>query len=243
MPESSSALTKQVTRPGARMKGTLVTSRRFLQLVRRFWFVVAVGMAVAALLALRTTPETVYWAKQSVTVVQPAKPKTPKTLEDLPSTAVPAASVLMQAVNNNQNSPRSNAADATLFGEGKRDAVSARLRDVGGQWGSVIPNPIIDIQVVGPTPSGVSAQLSSETDRIAGALATLQQRLQVAPAQQLVLQPPQVAPSVVEVSGSRTRARAATVAIVLLITGALLVVVERLPTRGPHGSRRTQRAL
>ena len=67
----------------------------------------------------------------------------------------------------------------------------------------------IDIQVVGPTPEGVSAQLTAETDRIATALATLQQRLHVDPTRQLVIQPPQVGPSVVEVSGSRTRARSA----------------------------------
>lgn len=221
------------------MKGPLVTSRRFLQLVRRFWLVVAIGVAVAGLLALRTASETVFWVKQSVTVAQPAEPTTPKTLEDLPSTAVPAATVLMQIVNGNHSTPRSNAPDATLYGEGKRDAVSARLRDVGGQWGSVIPNPIIDIQVVGPTPEGVSAQLTAETDRIATALATLQQRLHVDPTRQLVIQPPQVGPSVVEVSGSRTRARAATVAIVLLATGTLLVALDRLPTRAARRSRRT----
>lgn len=207
-----------------------MTSRRFLQLARRHWIVVLLGLTTAGILARATAPETVYWVTESVTVVQPQVVKKATTLEDLPPTAVPAAMVLMDVVNGHAATPRSNSADATLYGEGRRDAVSARLRDVGGQWGVAIPDPIIDIQVVGASSKDVTAKLNFETNRLSSALSALQERLNVNPSQQLAIQPPRVAPTVVEVSGSRTRARAASVVIVLLATGALIVVLGRLPT-------------
>lgn len=214
-----------------------MTSRRFLQLARRFWVVVLLGFVTAGTMALATTPETVFWVTQPLTVVQPQTMQKVTTLEDLPPTVVPAAMVLMQLVNGQTASLRSNSADATLYGEGRRDAVTARLRDFGGQWGVAIPDPIIDIQVVGSSPKEVVAKLGAKTDRLNATLSALQTRLHVNPSQRLVIQPPRVAPTVVEVSGSKTRARAATVLIVLLATGTVIFAFDRLP------SGRTRRGL
>lgn len=200
-----------------------MTSRDFLRALRTHWYVVLLGVLVTVAAVRLTVPERVYWVAESVTVAQPVKVTVDTTLQDKPPTTVPAATVLMQLVNGGRVAPASNAADATLYGEGKRDAVSARLRDVGGQWGVAIPDPIIDIQVVGPTADGVARRLDGQVAMLRAQLTALQDRLDVAPSQRLVIETSDFPAPVAEVTGSRMRSTASTTVLGAVLTGAVIV--------------------
>ncbi len=219
-----------------------MTSRRFLSLAQQHWYVVVLGLLVALGAVLATTPERVYWTSEALTVVQPQTTTADTSLEDTPPTAVPAATVLMRLVNDGKVSPRSNSADATLYGEGARRAVSAKIRDVGGQWATAIPNPIIDVQVVEASPAAVRTRLDAETAKLREAVSALQRRLHVQPSQQLIIESPQFAAPVVEVSGSKIRAVGSGIVIVLLATAGLIFWLDRAATGLPPLTVRPPRA-
>ncbi|MEO7061280.1 MAG: hypothetical protein ABI083_16285 [Lapillicoccus sp.] len=174
-----------------------------------------------------SAPETLYWASTQLTVVRPQTEVKPLTLEDVPPDAVPAAAMLMQLVNQGKTPPKSTSPDATLYGEGKRNTVEAKLRDVGGQWGSQVPNPVIDIQVVNDNEAHVQQQLDSESALLSSRLKELQDVLAVVPSQRMTLEPP-VPSRVMTVTGSKSRSWGSSLLIGLFGTSAAVYWVERL---------------
>lgn len=190
------------------------------RVLMRRWYVVLFGIAVTIAATKWSTPEVVYWAEVTVTVVQPSQPREPKTLENVSSDPVAAATMLVEMVNKGHPTMRSVSPDATLYGEGKRETVQAALRDEGGQWASRVQEPIIQIQAVSHSPSRVHSQLSGQVGAVRGYLDELQDTLAVASPQRLTLTvEPEDAP-VRAVTGSRSRAAGAT-----LIVGLGLTVI------------------
>lgn len=219
-----------------------MTTREFLRLARHRWYVVLLGLAATAGLVTTSAPETVFWTSTSVTVVQPVAPHQPLTLDDLGNGAVPAAVVLMQLVNQGHEGPHSADIDTTIYGEGKRNTVEARLRDLGGQWESQVPNPVIDIQVVADDPDTVSRRVDEEYTLLSQELVSLQDRLHVAPAQRLSLQRSSVPLSVTAVGGSHSRSLGASVLLGLFLTVAAVWWSERV-VRFRRARRRRSRLV
>lgn len=186
-------------------------------LIRR-WYVVLIGIAVTVAATKWSTPEVVYWAEVTVTVVQPSQPREPKTLENVSSDPVAAATMLVEMVNRGHPTMRSVSPDATLYGEGKRETVQAALRDEGGQWASRVQEPIIQVQAVSHDPNRVRSQLSEQTGAVRGYLEELQDTLAVASPQRLTLTVEPEDAAVGAVTGSGSRAMGVTLIVGLGLT-------------------------
>ncbi len=197
----------------------------------RRWYVVLAGLVASVALVLTAKPEPVYWATVELTVAGPIDPLAPKTLEDPPSDTVEAAIMLMTRVNGGQAPPRSASPDATLYGEGQRQAVSARLRDVGGQWVTSVSDPIIDVQAVDVTPEAVLSRLDQQKDALGRLLKGLQDELAVAGNQRVTLVASPTTTDIHEVTGSRPRAVASSALLGVILTFTVLYWVEPLLRR------------
>lgn len=202
----------------------------------RRWPVVLIGLALTFAALRFDKPEVVYWAEASVTVVAPPNPVGPKTLEDVGGEPIPAASMLIQLINAGRFGPKSVSPDATLYGEGKRSAVSARLHDAGGQWGSRVDNPIIDIQAVDDDDDKVKSRIEAEQARLRQQLDDLQNQLGVVASQRLSIYVPPTPVNVWEVTGSRARASASTLLLGMFLTVGSVYEIERRRRR-PAGAR------
>lgn len=197
----------------------------------RRWPVVVLGVVVTVALIRFDKPETVYWAKFPVTVVAPPNPVGPKTLEDVGGEPIAAASMLIQLINAGRTGPRSVSPDATLYGEGKRSAVSAQLHDAGGQWGSRVDDPIIDIEAVDDDPTKVRAEILNEVARLGRQLNDLQDQLAVVPSQRLSIYAPPTEINVWQVAGSRVRAMASTLVLGVATIGFIVYWLEMRGSR------------
>ncbi len=194
----------------------------------RRWYVVALGIALTVVAAMAARPEVVYWAELKVTVVQPLGPREPRTLENVGSDPIAAATMLMEMVNKGRTSQRSALPDATLYGEGKREAVQAALHDVGGQWVSQVREPVIDVQAVSHDAREVLTRLSGQVEDLSKYLATLQDTLEVVPSQRLTLRAGPAETTVRTVTGSRVRAVGSTLLIGLGLTVGAVYWLEQL---------------
>lgn len=203
-----------------------MTAYELWRVATRRWYVLLAGILATVALVLTARPETVYWATVELTVAGPVDPVAPKTLEDPPSDTVGAAIMLMTRVNGGQGPPRSASPDATLYGEGQRQAVSARLRDVGGQWVNSVSDPIIDVQAVDVTPEAVLTRLSTQEDELGRLLRNLQDELAVAGNQRVTLVASPTKTDVVQVTGSRTRAVGSSALLGVVLTFTVLYWVE-----------------
>lgn len=190
--------------------GSELTALELIGAARRYWYIVLAGLLMVSAATYFTRSETAYWASMSVTVVQPANPTAPKTLEDTGADAIPTAAMLMEIINGGHSIVHSSSADATLYGEGKRKAVVAQIRSTGGQWVSVVNEPVINIQAVEESPEHVKAMLRRKEAELRDTLKTLQGDLHVVPSQRMSLSAQEASIAVYEVTGSKTRAMAAT---------------------------------
>lgn len=212
-----------------------MTAWQLLGAARRRWFIVVVGLIVTAANVVMTKPESAYWATLAVKVLPPADEITPKTLEDTGSDPVAAAVMLVVLVNGGHQDPRSSSATATLYGEGKRRATVARIRDVGGQWGTQVREPIIDIQAVDASPGIVESRLREQMSILEEKLTQMQDMLRVTPSQRLRLALSSSEVNVWQVSGSRVRGLWSSVVIGAVLTMFVVYWVETLSRRARAG--------
>lgn len=219
-----------------------MTAQDLLWLIRRRWYLAVLGLLATVAVCLLIRPEVIYWGKVSLVLTPPVDPVLPKSLEEPPSSPVAAATILIRLVDGGYIEPKSSSADATLYGEGKRQAVTARIRDFGGQWGSLIPSPTIDIQAVDPERTVVTEGLAQQERALRGTLDKLQDDLQVAPSQRLVLSGEPVPTVVAQVTGSRVRALASSAFLGLVLTVAFVYWSERALRRWAGWAERRRRA-
>ncbi len=202
-----------------------------LHLAARRWLILALGLAATFTLVYSSHPETVYWAKLPLNVTGPIDPVLPKTLEDTGGIQYAAATLLVRLVNGGYVEPKSSSADTTLYGEGKRRAVVARLRDVGDQWVTDVKDSVIEVQAVDASESAVLTRLAEEQGLLTSQLARLQDDLGVVPNQRIALKAPPTPTTVLEVTGSRARATVSTVIVGIVVTLALVYWSELVRRR------------
>lgn len=208
-----------------------MTALELLRSAARRWYVTLVCVLATLGATYLAGPSVVYWGAVAVTVVQPADPTVPKTLEDTGSDPIAAAIMLMEMVNGGRVTVRPTSPEATLYGEGYRRNVVARLRDIGGQWASQIQEPVIDVQAVDTDANSVHAQLQEQTQLLDAQLEGLQDKLAVTEGQRMSLDITPSEVNVWEVTGSRVRAFGATLVVGISLTVTALYWIEILARR------------
>jgi hypothetical protein len=215
-----------------------MTTRRLLWVTIRRWYVVLLGLAltVGVCLAVRSAASTVYWSRTVVTVLQPHE----NPLHNEDSSLVGLASSLVIRANGGPVTTKTSSSETTLYGEGVIDGSRVRLRDVGSQWTSSIPDPVIYVEAVGPSEQVVADRVDAMVDALRTDLDTIQTDLAVDHRSLAFLQVTPERPTVTPVSGDRTRAVAASALLGLVLTAIALAFVDRrwpVPDRARAGAQ------
>lgn len=204
-----------------------MTTRRLLWVAIRRWYVLLLGLAITAggCWLVRAHAPVVYWSRTVVTVLQPGDNP---LHDDEGSSLVGLASALVIRANGGPTETKtSSSSETTLYGEGIESGSRIRLRDVGSQWTSSIPDPVIYLEAVSPSRDVVFKEINGTVDSLRADLAAVQDDLGVARDSRAFLQIAPEQPAVVQVGGDRTRAMAGTVAAGLVLTGLALYFVDR----------------
>lgn len=203
-----------------------MTTRLFLRVAARRWYVLLAGLVLIAACAgwIRVAQPPTYWTRTVVTVLQPEE----NPLWTDSYSAVGLASLLVVRANGGPAPVKQSfSAETSLYGEGILDGSRVRIRDVGNQWTSSIPEPVIYVEAVGPSVEVVTTRVTGLTDALAADLDELQDNLEVRPGARAFLQLTPETPQVLQVQGSPTRALAATIIIGCILTMAALFWVQR----------------
>ncbi|WP_123271895.1 hypothetical protein [Flexivirga caeni] len=212
---------------------------------------------------------TVYWGAFSATLVTPAAVYEQATADSRKSgdesssssgsdrsggtstsnglaagSADPIATAAALAILANRGQPvvRAASPDATLYGDGETSAVQAQVRNVGGQWVTSVPAPIIDVQVVEPTAARAQADLKAEMAKLNASLTELQDRFRVRPSNRMTLTFAPSAPTAEIQLPYKTRALAASALAGLMGTVTLVYWVD-VWRRGPRKTDRHGQAV
>jgi len=211
-------------------------------LVKRWPIVlVAIGLSVlAALLLARTEP--VYRARTEVVFLAPTSARYPNELVTQTESLIVTAGAVAKRINGADTelkfgSPLVNPVGAPSTGK----STWISLLDIGTQWVPVFDDQILVVDAVGSSPDEVRRRIDAAADRIQTELRELQQEMKVEPADYITTRMSPVAPVVLEVTGSKTRAAGMTLLIGAFLTVTLVVVLEvrtrRAPASVPVGIR------
>lgn len=212
-----------------------MNTARFLRIAIARWYVVLLGVLLTAGTAgaLLLQAPTAYWAQTTVTLLQPEP--NPLNTEGLPLSDL--ASALVLQVNGRPAETKTSSPDTALTGERVRKGTRVRIRDVGRQWATSIPDPVILVESVGARPAAATAHVDAQVERLRTALDRLQDDLGVDAANRIFLQAAPERPVADPVRGSRVRAAGAVGALGSLATGLALYFVDR---RWPVRPRATE---
>jgi hypothetical protein len=214
-----------------------------LRVCARRWYVALLGLALTlgAVYGVHHRPG-VYYSQVQLVLVAPTVTYYPNTIAAQPFTLAPMASLLVSDWNGTHQPLLTSSADTTLYGEGVRSGTQVRLPNQGSQFLPLFTAPYVDVQVVGPTRDGVTA----EATRVVGELRRMLQRRQdfagVAPGLRItsLLSPADVSASYV--TGSSARAAAVTFLLGVVGTGLGTSATDRLVAR-VRVRRRLRRAV
>lgn len=188
-----------------------MTSRELLRVLRRRWYVLVAGAALtlASLVVVLERPG-VYWTQMELVLVAPAEPYYPNTVADAPHSLAPLAGLLVSDWNGPRSPLLTSSSGTTLFGLGVRDGVQVRLPNEGSQFQPLFTGPSVDVQVVGRTAEEVTARAEQARDEVETLLERRQARAGVAARNRVRAISSPAALDVQHITGSRTRALAAT---------------------------------
>lgn len=159
----------------------MITSAVLRSILRRWYVVIAGLLAVGLCYAAFTNSSSVYQSVSTVVFVSPGS--APITGVDVvqENSMVGFASMIERQMNDGRPVDRFASQTATLFGAGERQGYQVEVPNAGGQWNYYFPNPVLSVQVVGPTAEWVSATQSRLLDRITTLTAQDQDSLGVSP--------------------------------------------------------------
>ena len=129
----------------------------------------------------------------------------PNNLENPHDALAPVVGLLVADWNGVDRPPLMATGDTTLFGEGQRQGIEVRVPNEGSQWQPAYLTPNIDVQVVDSNPEIVAQQARRVSAELNGLLEARQDALGILPGQRLTTMVSPSDPTILYVSGSRTR--------------------------------------
>ena len=144
-----------------------MTSRGLIALLARRWYLLLLGAAltVAGTYAATHRPG-VYWAGYSVVVLAPTERYYDNSLVNAPYELSPITGVFVRQYTGAHPGLRTVSSETRLYGEGERSAVRVRMVNQGSQWKPLYAAPVIDVQVVDPSPQVVAARSAETLDQL-----------------------------------------------------------------------------
>ena len=209
-----------------------MTSRAFLGLMLRRWYLLLLGAAITLAVAATTTDRgSVYWTEFHVVLLSPTNEDFPNELEDPPYSLAPLGGVIVAEYNGTNPSLLTSSSDTTNYGMGERTGVMVRMPNQGNQWFPTYSSPNIDVQVVDRSPERVLQQSQQVKRDLEGILERLQRSVRVAPGARVSMISSPAEPAIVHVAGSRMRALGALGIVGASLTAVSIYWLERLLIR------------
>jgi hypothetical protein len=198
--------------------------------VRRQWPLAVAGMLLTAagLLWASSVPG-VYYQQVRVVFLPPAAPHSPNRYQHLSGSVILTADRVARELGLDPRSPQPVSPLVSIVDQGIRQGSIVRLPNTGGQWAYNYEDPVLDVQVAGPTPAEVRAVSRELVNRIRQRMLTDQVAAGVRPSLRIetTLSPP--APPVLYAHGSAGRAGAAVLVLGLMCTVIGIVLADRSP--------------
>jgi hypothetical protein len=212
-----------------------MTARDLIAAALRRWYVVLLGavLTVGALYVV-TKQAPVYWTQYNILLVGPSGAQKTTVLDDPVYGLQPLVGVLATDFNDGAPPLLTGDVAATIVGEGYREGVQVRTPNLGTQWRPLFPANYLDVQVAASSPEEVLATARATSLRVSVLLEELQDEMGAPLNLRARAVPSSKYPTVIPVSGSRSRARAATGLSGMAVTLAVLLALERRrPSRRP----------
>ena len=210
-----------------------MTSRELLMLVLRRWYIVILGFGLTGVvgwLAFASAPR-VYWAATTVTVMQPAS--NPLEADSFSLTGI--ASMLVLRANDGELPNKTSSPTTTMYGEGIFDGDRVRLRDPGGQWSTMIDQPVFFIEATGSSVDVVESRVQARSAAVSRDLQLIQDELGVPTVRRVFLRFEPASPVATIAEGSPVRGVAAIGLVGVVLTGIATALSEALQSRWRYG--------
>lgn len=169
----------------------------------------------------------VYYADVKVVFLVPSSAANPNPLLSGTGGLTGVAGVIGKMVDPGAPSARVVSPLVTLADQGIRKGYSVTLPNDGGQFALNFDQPLLDVQVVGPTPTYVATTMQTLVNRIAADLSSLQSAAQVEPVNRITLSASPSSTEIFYLTGSRVRALATTIGLGVALTVAAMVFLLR----------------
>lgn len=204
-----------------------MSARDYLRATLRFWYVVVLGAAlsVGALYLIRAQ-EPVYWTQFDVVLVDPPGRDGASVMDHPVYGLEPLTGVVATRFNHGRSPHPTGDVSASMIGQGRLDGVEVRVPNLGTQWRTNFSANYLDVQVAGATPEAVSAAAVEASAELSRLLESEQASLGVPVRLRATAVPSSDDPRVVPVTGSRTRAAAATALVGASLTGMVVYWLE-----------------
>ena len=217
-----------------------MTARELFAAALRRWYVVLLGgvLTLGALYVV-TQQAPVYWTQYNVLLVGPSGAQKTTVLDDPVYGLQPLVGVIATDFNDGAPPLLTGDVAATIVGEGRREGVQVRVPNLGTQWRPLFPANYLDVQVAASSPEEVLATARATSLRISVLLEEIQDDMGAPLALRARAVPSSKYPTVIPISGSRSRALAGTALSGMAVTLAVLLMLER---RRPKARPRTASA-
>ena len=169
----------------------------------------------------------VYWSQVKVVFLAPSSSRFPNALVNASGGIISVAGTVGRLVDPRAPSAHVSSPTVTLADQGIRDGYTVTLPNDGNQFADNFDQPLLDVQAVGGSVAAVTAVMQRLISQIKANLTTLQDRVNVAPANRITTS---LSPSRIQIhyiAGSRARAVSACLALGLAITAAAAFLLRR----------------
>jgi hypothetical protein len=217
---------------GGAGSGIAMTTADLIRVLGRRCYILALCLVMTAAVAVKIHHRAgVFWSQTDVVFVAPATPRQPNTIEANASGLVSIAGYIAAEMNKGLPSPLTASAGATLVGQGVRDGYEVQLPNSGGQWAVNFDRPVLDIEVVAPTPDETRRRMVALVASINQILRVTQDSDGVAKKSQITTLSAPDSAQVFAMDGNPTRAAAVAMLLGLWLSILLTIAFDRLVRR------------